>query len=94
MKPDLEMASANGVVMANDLASELTGYIVQHCGLSASRINDDALLFSTGALDSFSLIDIVTFLEQKTGLKVRPRDLEFGNFDSVSRMVAYVARHG
>ena len=62
--------------------------------LRTQRINDEALLFSTGALDSFYLIDIVTFLEQRTGLKVRPRDLEFGNFDSVSRMVAYVARHG
>lgn len=71
-------------------ADELRAHIETACGVSQRFVDHQTALFSTGLLDSFTLIDIIGFLEEKTGIDVRPRDVHFGNFDSVSAIVNYV----
>lgn len=49
-------------------------------------------LFTSGILDSFDLIELVTLIEQRAGLRVRARDINMDNLDSVQRVMAFVAR--
>lgn len=54
-------------------------------------LEDDTELFSTGLLDSVSMISVIMFLEQRTGAEVRPADVTLDNFDTISRVIAYAA---
>lgn len=51
-------------------------------------------LFSSGILDSVSMVGLITFIEEKTGAVVQPGDVTLENFDSVERILAHVASLG
>lgn len=53
-------------------------------------VGKDSLLFSNGNLDSVSQLDLIMFIEKQAGFQVSPMDLTLDNFDSVSRILAYV----
>ena len=52
----------------------------------------DASLFLSGVLDSFSLVDLVTVIETEFGIRVADSDLRPENFDTISRVEAFIAR--
>ena len=43
-----------------------------------------------GVLDSFGLLDFVTFLEQELNLSIPDQDLIADNFTSIARIKAYI----
>jgi acyl carrier protein len=47
-------------------------------------------LFESGALDSFTLADLVTALEKEFAVKIPDADLTPRKFDSVARIEAYL----
>lgn len=51
-------------------------------------------LFSSGLLDSVSMVSLITFIEEKTGAVIQPGDVTLENFDSVDRIIAHVASLG
>ena len=55
-----------------------------------SDVDKDTLLFSSGNLDSVSQLDLIMFIEKHGGFQVSPMDLTLENFDSVSKIMAYV----
>lgn len=48
-------------------------------------------LFSSGILDSVSMVSLITFIEERTGSTVQPGDVTLENFDTVERISGYVA---
>ncbi|MDS9468297.1 acyl carrier protein [Paracoccus sp. MBLB3053] len=57
-------------------------------------INGETELFSSGLLDSVSMVGLITFIEEKTGAVIQPGDVTLENFDSVERIMAYVGSLG
>ncbi|HUA57582.1 MAG TPA: acyl carrier protein [Verrucomicrobiae bacterium] len=51
----------------------------------------DESLFQSGVLDSFTLADLVSALEQEFGVKIPDADLTPRKFDSIERIEAYLA---
>lgn len=47
-------------------------------------------LFKAGVLDSFGLLDFVTFLEQELNLQIPDEDLIADNFTSIAKIKAYI----
>ena len=50
----------------------------------------DESLFDSGTLDSFTLPDLVTGLEEKFGVKIPDSDLVPERFDTVTKIEAYL----
>ncbi|MFT4014131.1 MAG: phosphopantetheine-binding protein [Paracoccus sp. (in: a-proteobacteria)] len=48
-------------------------------------------LFSSGLLDSVSMVSLITFIEERAGAVVQPSDVTIENFDTAERIMAYVA---
>jgi acyl carrier protein len=48
-------------------------------------------LFSDGTIDSVGLIALIGFIERTCGIEVGPADVTLDNFDTIERMLAYVA---
>ncbi len=54
---------------------------------------EDVLLFSTGILDSFHLMDLIVFIERESGKKIHPRNISLANFDSVQKIIVFLSEH-
>ena len=72
----------------------LLRHLVDEYGLEDDDVQAGTLLFSTGLLDSFTLVEVVQHLESQSGLKIRPIDFTLDNLDSVERMMAFLATRG
>jgi len=73
-------------------ATLLFSFLSDDIGIDTSGIGEETLLFSSGVIDSFALINLITFIEEQAGIRVSPADVNLDNLDSVSRILAYVSR--
>ena len=73
-------------------SAEVLRFINTTLELDTAGIRPDSLLFSTGVIDSFALVTLMTFIEQQCGVRIEPQDVNLDNFDSIERMLAYVQR--
>lgn len=53
------------------------------------EIDAETELFSTGILDSVAMMNIIGFVEEKSGIEVRPADVTLENFDTCQRITDY-----
>ncbi len=51
---------------------------------------DDASFLDEGIIDSVNVVDLVFFLEENFGISVIDREIVPDNFDSVSKLAAFV----
>jgi acyl carrier protein len=75
-------------------AESLLKFMVDSLDVDVSDITLDSPLFSSGVIDSFALVSLMTFLESECPMRVAPEDVNLDNFDSIERILAYVARAG
>ena len=69
----------------------LIEYMEQEHGVDPSQIeSDDTELFSSGLLDSFSMVDMLTFIEDSASIKISTGDVNLDNLDSVGKILAFV----
>jgi len=73
----------------NDLRQALRTELVARFGADRSTLDDDTGLFSTGVIDSLSVMDLVCFVESRIGTRVPAADITLDNFDSIARIVAF-----
>ena len=71
---------------------ELRRFIAELSLADPDELTDDLPLFTTGVLDSLNMVDVVAFVERRTGLRVGAGDLSLDNFGSLRAIVAYVER--
>ena len=56
-------------------------------------VTDTTELFSTGLVDSFTMVDLRFWLEKKTGKRVAPEELSVEKLDTIERILAFAAEH-
>lgn len=71
---------------------KLLAYISKDLGIDTSDVSRTSPLFSSGVMDSFSLVSLITFVEEQSGIKVNPMDVNLDNFDSIDQILGYVER--
>lgn len=67
-------------------------FLSEELAIGDVEIGVDTLLFSSGLIDSFSLVSLLGYLETEGGFTVDPEDVTLENFDSLSRILAYASR--
>lgn len=65
-------------------------YLTSRMGLNMQGIDDATLLFSTNLLDSFSIVDLIMFIEKQAGIRLDAWDVTLENLDSIERILRYV----
>lgn len=68
----------------------LLTYLRERQGAELSDDDDDVGLFSGGILDSFTMVDLIVFLEKEGQFKMRPSEVTLENLDSVEKILSYV----
>ena len=71
---------------------DLIAFISEDAGIDRAEIGDDTLLFSEGFIDSFTMSSVLAFIEEQQGIQIEMSDVTLENFDSLSRILAFVDR--
>lgn len=70
---------------------DLTRFLTDNLFIE-DRIEPETALFSSGLLDSVSMVNLIGFIEEKTNATVHPEDVTLENFDTPARIASYAAR--
>lgn len=72
--------------------AKLRTFLAEDLGLDTSDITASSELFSTGVIDSFALVSLMTYLEAEGGFRLSPMEVNLDNLDSIDRIVAFCRR--
>lgn len=72
--------------------ADLIEFLSEELAVDVSDVVDSTLLFSSGMIDSFALVDLIFFLEEHGGFRVNALDVTLDNLDSVERILAFAER--
>ena len=70
----------------------LATFLEDEMSLDLCEVSDDAALFSTGLLDSFGMVELMTFIETSASIRLDPGDVTLENLDSVNRILSFVQK--
>ena len=70
----------------------VVNYLRDECKLDTSGLQDDTQLFSTNLLDSFTMVDLIIFLEKAGGIRIGATEVSMDNLDSVGSILAFCER--
>jgi acyl carrier protein len=72
-----------------DLRQTLRTALVTQFRVDRVRLDDDTGLFSSGLIDSLSVMDLVCLVEGEIGCAILPAAITLENFDSINRIVYF-----
>jgi acyl carrier protein len=79
--------------MANETTDALGQYIATQILKQPNRaIQPDEPLISSGLIDSFSLVDLSMFVEERFGVRLDDSELNADSFDSLSQLAGLIAQ--
>lgn len=78
------------------VAEDVEKFIVEEIALGSGvdSVGHDDDLLAQDVIDSLGIVELVSFLESRYGIKVGDDDLLPENFQSVNSVVAFVAAKG
>lgn len=68
----------------------LMDYLATTLNVDTSGIGADTALFSSGYIDSFSMIDLIGFIETAGNTTIKSTEITLDNFDSIGRILAFL----
>ena len=71
-------------------SDSLKQYLAERMGLDKASLEDETPLFSSNLLDSFSMVDLIMFIEKESGVSLNPTDVSLNNLDSIERILRFV----
>jgi acyl carrier protein len=74
------------------IEDRLRAFIAEQMADPSGRagLTDDLPLLETGLIDSLTIFELITFMEQELGVKVGDDELVAENFGSIRAMTAFV----
>jgi acyl carrier protein len=72
--------------------ASLIEFLEGELAVGSGSIDAATPLFSSGLVDSVSMVMLMSFLEKAGGLVIEPEDINLDNFDTVERIMSYVQR--
>ncbi len=77
--------------MTDDMVAQLAAFIAKNILKTPNRvIAPTEALLSSGLVDSFSLVDLALFIEDKFGVLIEDTELNAANFDSLEQLAALI----
>lgn len=68
----------------------LIDYLATTLNVDTSGIEADTALFSSGHIDSFSMIDLIGFIETACNTTLKPNEITLDNLDSIGRILTFL----
>ena len=80
--------------MKKSIEERIRAYIAENILFSGNGYPhaDDTSFLEEGIVDSMGIMELVTFVDESFGITVEDEEVVPDNFDSVSRLAAYIRR--
>jgi acyl carrier protein len=80
--------------LVENIEEMIRTYIAQNILFSGDGYpySDDASFLNEGIIDSMNVLELVMFVENNYGITVEDQDIVPDNFDSISKLAAYIRR--
>ena len=66
-------------------------WLTDEGGLDRGGVTDDTTLFSDGLLDSLVMVDLIAWMEETGGFKMKWNEVTLDNLDTATRILAFAA---
>ena len=77
----------------NEIRQQLRMYIIDNFLFGDDKGFDDSVSFlESGILDSTGILEVIGFLEEQFGIKVKDNELVPENLDSITNLEGYLGR--
>ena len=77
--------------MTDEITTTLATYIAAEILKQPDRlIKPDEALLSSGLIDSFHLVDLSLFVENKFGVRIDDTELNASSFDNLNQLTAFI----
>ena len=70
----------------------LLDYFSNELFIDTSDVANDTLLFSSGLIDSFNMINLIMFIEETCQTTVKPPEITLDNLDSIDRILSFLEK--
>jgi len=79
------------------MTEEMLTILAKHIAIEFLRqpervMDPDEALLSSGMIDSFHLVDLALFVEDKFGVHIDDSELNASTFDSLKQLVAFIQK--
>lgn len=72
------------------IKEEIREFIINTFMEKKRQLSDNCLLFQENILDSFSILELIAFIEKKYGFALSRSEVQIGNFQSLDKIVQFV----
>jgi len=76
--------------MREDRKKQLKEFIAEKFLKGRAALADDESLFSAGVIDSFGVLELIAYIENKFGVRLKPSEINIDNLDTVDKIVMLV----
>jgi len=74
------------------IKNNVKDYIFKSTSIDKEKLKDETLIFKEGYFDSMGFVMLITFLEEKFGVKTVDADLIEENFESINAITDFITR--
>ena len=67
-------------------------YLSDNFNIEESEVDETTSLFSSRILDSFSMVELVSFIEETAGVKFGVLELNLDNLDTIENIIRFVEK--
>jgi acyl carrier protein len=71
---------------------QIVTYLSQNFNIEESELDETTSLFSSRILDSFSMVELVSFIEETAGIKFGVLELNLENLDTIQNIMRFVEK--
>lgn len=71
-------------------AQQLIRFLIDSRNIA--EIDENTALFSDGTIDSVGMIELIAYIESSTGIVVEHADVTLSNFDTIARILHFLAQ--
>ena len=68
----------------------IRAFLYEKLSVDVSAITDTTQILSQGYIDSFSLVELLAFIEQQESIIINAIDVNLSNFDTIQGMLDYI----
>lgn len=79
-------------VNGDDILTQARRFLCNELGYTPEEIADGTPLFTSGLVDSFTFVGMVSLVELRLGRTLDPEEVTIENFDSLRRIAHFVER--
>ncbi len=77
---------------SNTVKEQIKQFIIETTFAKEPDVKDDTLIFVQGFFDSMGFLLLISFIEEKYGIKTEDAELLEENFESINAIAAFIER--